>query len=76
MIKLQGEKQVNRGCMLSELPICKDNNIEKENMKKELDDIHPFGTLPPLEDLEDDFDSPDSISKIQLDNKDSHVKYF
>lgn len=34
MIKLQGEKQVNRGCMLSELPICKGNNIEKKNMKK------------------------------------------
>lgn len=33
MIKLQGEKQVNRRCMLSELPICKGNDIEK-NMKK------------------------------------------
>ena len=33
MIKLQGEKQVNRGCMLSELPICKGNNIGKD-MKK------------------------------------------
>lgn len=72
MIKLQGEKQVNRRCMLSELPICKGNNIGEKTWKKSLRVVEsklcfPVGVLRQLNDSRTQLEELWANRKMKLD---------